>query len=487
MDKNYLCSELKTVLELSNSLLLHKKQTTKFRDINVIFWPLFLEDTKVNVGIKNENDVLDSCATSEGLIAFNQLNINNLTVEEEQIINDAIVTIILMRNNNGSWPSFQNNEFSNKIYLEGIINDTCFAINALMDIGFLSLDFKYLKGVIRDKKIVDLSNIEYRLKFILESTNWLIDNRVNNGWYYTGKEKIDLDSDYSPCLSPSISAVNTLYKVKNDISNLTPHDKNIISDLNNVIASSIRTIYQMQAAGGSFGKQRGDYGKIAHTCLALITLLTISNTNEIRIMDTIGWLVNNKRIMKLDELNPSESFDEYFQIKSDDNKDFKKRSIHHENFVDALLLHSFVQVSISLKYYLKLKIWEKYKFSILINYFISNILKKQIKQGSLAGAFLSRRAFPNELYPIYTIEKSTTAIALLLDNIDIVHDAIEYRRKIFIRLSLSILILPVIYFLINYWSKIESNMSKLWMTIIIGILCNFIYDLFRKLLSSKKK
>lgn len=142
------------------------------------FWQLYLDSSDE----KGFNSI-DTCATSQCLSILAKANHDDAT-----LIGDAVESVIRLRNEQGSWPSAITPEelLSPSYRLKGdtAIGDNCFALTALLDIGFLDEDYiDYTKS---DDHFKLLSN---RIKYVFKAVDWLLSNRAddNKGWYYTDK------------------------------------------------------------------------------------------------------------------------------------------------------------------------------------------------------------------------------------------------------------------------------------------------------------
>ena len=70
--------------------------------------------------------------------------------------------------------------------MEGVISDTYFALFALLSINFIS-NTPLINNIVDPKNNKVLSNLDDRLKIIEKSVQWLLDNRVSQGWGYSLK------------------------------------------------------------------------------------------------------------------------------------------------------------------------------------------------------------------------------------------------------------------------------------------------------------
>ena len=366
---------------------------------NLSFWPLFLSEGE-RAHLPPE---IHTCATSFGIMALSELSIDKMGEETPKILQSVCRTLMWMRNNDGSWPSMVSST-NQPMILEGVINDTVYALNALLKLGFLthSPEISLTKDPTTGR---DLHNLDERVYLIMESIEWLLNNKIKDGWDYTSIEylrRTDIESTV-PALLPTCNVIIILHNViksLNDLKNEHP----LKIRLMNIFTDAINCLRTMQSSEGGFGRKRGDNPTIVHTAIAIKALLTDDSTESKKaVVKDLKWILKNKKIFSIDKIEVQEVFDEYDQIMFiGENKDIRRRVILHESFLEGILLNSLTEVD-EKGCTNKLSFIEKYHFIKIIKIVVNELLKKQIEIGKLPGAFKSRRSAHAEQYPIYAI------------------------------------------------------------------------------------
>jgi len=459
--------QINNALSRANTILNDSLVTITYNATKYKYWPLFF--------CRESDDFVpcdvDTCGNSVGIVAFYKLLINFDEKPNLELLKEPVKTLLWMRNNDGYWPSLIPYGQNNPQRMEGVINDTVFALNALVDLGFLNntpdIQIEY------DPKTNDsIKDISDRIKLILKGVDWLISNRIKSGWYYTGVEYFQDIDPISPALLPTAKVALLLNKVLSDLNNLKEKDNNKIANLNRIKTEANKWISSIQNEDWGFGKKRGEKSSAVHTAIAVRALLCdvkTNNSNERAVLNGCKFLLKTN-IARSSENDIEKVFDEYSQIIINDKNRILKRNIVHENFLEGNLLVSLIECfengiinNLSPVY--------KNKFRRAIKKISIALLDLQEKTDSYMGAFKSHRNVPRQNYPIYALEESVNALILLKLNIDKI-----VPNKYLIRLIFRNTIISALLFfgtcLLAKYQKIDLKIMII--VTIIQVLINFL-------------
>ena len=471
MKKQDLLSDITQSLNKVNTLIGHEKRTMVFSNKEVIHYPLFFsEEVAPNIS----KEYMDSCATAIGLISYKLLN--DIASEDKSVINKAIRGILKMQNPDKSWSSvmYQGNE-NQKKQLDGIINETCFALNALIACSFLDKDYSYDASILAEFHIIDL---EGRINFVIESVKWLDNNKEDNGWYYTTTRHFTETNSILPAASSTISVINTLNQVLyklNALQNDNIHIEQVnINLIKTLIQNAVNALFDMQKSSGGFSKKRGDSESITQTSNALITLLQLDTTYikieyEPKIELSIKWVLSKiKNIYDSEKIDVTDYIDEYDQIIEEDQKPLK-RPIRHETHLDTHIFITLLKISQSEKYLKSLSFQNKIKLYYHIRKLFHHLLKLQTDKGQYSGAFKCRRTIQSEKYPIYSTFQAIIGLKEIQRDFEKFYKTYSLMSKYYSRLGLILLSVIILAFVFIF----GSDTSK-WVVFGLSVLGNLI-------------
>lgn len=421
------------------SLLLHQTRiaTPVFRGA---YWPLFFEETH-----ETPPSEIDSCSTSLGIMSLTEVATKHQSEEDRQTIIEAMRTLIRMRNDNGSWPSV----VSIKIEaprMEGVINDTVMALNALLDGGFMT------ESVIAELKAEDmtmaaLDDMENRLRFIETSVDWLCNNRVQHGWFYIGTEFIENVNVMNPAILPTANVILLLKR-------LLDYTKRIPAcsyahKIQCVYDEAMNWLIQVQHTTGGYGKMWSDKPRAPHTAMSILAMCTHLEENSMRSLSkAVRWILRWYTTGGLRRIHSDDVFDEYDQVFFEEKTKYRKRVIHHETYLEGVLLSAMVEAHGHMRE-LKLTTFHRIQFNRLIRTLANLIMNSQPQDGPFRGAFMSRRAVPAEKYPIYSIYYAVNSLRRLQQKgVAIDRGFLSRLIRRHVIMTFIIIILCVIYLLI---------------------------------------
>lgn len=404
-----------TCVENAKQCLISRQQNIVMNNNTYLTWPLFFHDNA------DQNFDVDVCTSALGVITLSKFNLNN-NDSIKVSVNRSINTLISIRNDNGSWPSNISLISKEELFMEGVISDTCFALSALLSVGFLSNN-PMIDSFTNLKTGTQLNSIDDRIEYVNESVNWLLSNRVNHnqGWQYTGigyLEKTD-DKDALPAYTtPTANAIIILSQIVEVVKDLRP-DHSMVNAINNAIYSSVEWFRDIQSSHNGdygFGIKRGERSRIGNTSRVIIALCTASNTNgfdiEKNLYKAVKWMIKEYKPNKLHFSDVGEDFDQLIIEKENGLvKNAYRRSIYHETFIEAHLIDSLrlyyhSNYNKNNNYFLKVQIFST--ISKALNYLIN----QQSHGGLNDGAVLSRRTTANEKYTMYS---TSNYICTLMD------------------------------------------------------------------------
>lgn len=475
----------KNTIEVIENALNHAynvvNENIKSIDVNgntLSFWPLFL----VKEHLKYSPYEVYTGATSIGAMCLFELVKKTMSVENKKDLQNACETLLWMRNSDGSWPSIILLSTREAPKMEGVLHDTIYALDTLIKIGFLS-HTPIIEINKEPKTGKDLSNLSERAKLILNSVKWLLNNQVKDGWDYTGIEFLhDKDKEeVNSGLLPTANAVLISYSIINELTkaqllDTREDDIGIIAAYNN----GIKWIRSIQDDAGGFGKKRGEKPTIAHTAIAIKVLLTDEGEESKKaILKGIRWILKNKQSYSMDKIEPQDIFDEYRQIIIKNDGTIMWRVIHHENFIEGILLDVLIEAETK-GHIDRLNLLDKYRFRGIVEATVKSLLDRQEKSGRLKGAFKSRRGAPAEEFPIYAIYFGVLGLKKVKDNYQHILNKPSLRTLILWSSGIIfiILLIPIIFawaFNLSFIKAIGIFVAEL----IIGGLSTFIAKILR--------
>lgn len=454
------------IQQIKNNLINHRHNVT-INGIKYCFWPLFL------VNQIDSNSEIDTCGTAMGVLCFSD------DPTQKLITTDSLKAILWLRNEDGSWPSKVSNlNGSEEPKREGVINDTVYALTALLDAGFLDDKFSYTLEY--SKTHINLLDLKSRYFFFEKSIQWLIANRVNKGWDYKGTEYLR-GTNFEPSVLPTVRVIilfSKIMKIFEDIKTIDDSIHRNISDLKNEINETLDWLISIQNSDGGIGKKRGKSSTIVHSALAIIALLQSNQKHHIdHCIKCMKYLLKTKDIFDLNSLKHEELFDEYEQIIVERNGNIYKAMINHENFVEEILIRALTEF---IPHKGKLTRYEIYKYSKLLKSLLFEIKNRQEHTGQFSGAISSRRASPDEKYPIYTSWLTIDVLKLINTNFQAIMNIVRRPLwKPFYRMLLLFVILEIIILVSFFYGK-KDNIEGASVATVVNLAINIIANQYQK-------
>lgn len=462
------CERLQHGIESAKQCLISKQQKIFLNGKNYLTWPLFFRESST------PNSDVDVCTSGLGVIALTKFDINSSNTLKRMVAN-SVNTLISIRNEDGSWPSKISLVSRDEFSMEGVISDTYYALSALLSVGFLTEnpiidEFKNLK--------LDISfdTLDKRIKFINDSVEWLLKNRVDHdqGWQYTGISYLENNRDKATLpayTTPTANAVIILAQIVNKIKATRPSHA-MIGKINSAIDNSIGWFCDIQAKDKKncgFGIKRGERSRVGNTARVIIALCSTyseSNQKAIRVLQkAVNWLIRNYKPTKLTFADTAEDFHQLIiETKLGSLKKAFRRSINHETFIEPIIIDAlrlYYNIVISKRG----KLYQKERIFYTIAKATSHLLNFQVHGGDDDGAVCSRRIASNEQLTMYSTSDFICALVelnsdyLLLKKVKYsTLRGILFICTLGIYITVSIL-LPLLNDTTNYWATVPIGIA----------------------------
>ena len=224
----------------------------------VMLWPTYFDSTE------NPDYTIDISAACFGALILHGTGMGQEEDEPEQK-NAAIRTVILLRNEDGSWPSHY--AVGQSLVYSGTYNETTIALATLMRYGFLdaSVPREYLQN---------------RLKFFRESLGWLIDNKRGDfdgaSWGFSPFQKEHFSSTMQTAFVYEILVKyrNIMQKLPDEYRETT--GKLGLERIDSQIAKAERFFRHVQSDNGGFPNKVSQHKKgeecVVNTCMVINAL-----------------------------------------------------------------------------------------------------------------------------------------------------------------------------------------------------------------------
>ncbi len=167
-------------INICKQCILSKKQMVSIRSSKYLVWPLFFLK-----GTQPREDGVDICATALGIVSSSHFINGNVNDEISNAVKAGIFTLLYVRNVDGSWPSKISLVAKDNVSMEGVISDTYYALSALMAVDFITNHPK-IPDIVDPLTNQILNELNDRLAIVEQGVQWLLENRVGQGWGYTG-------------------------------------------------------------------------------------------------------------------------------------------------------------------------------------------------------------------------------------------------------------------------------------------------------------
>ena len=380
--RNY--ENFKKRAELIIDYIVREKRT---RD-DFTYWALCLDDTRTSPR------EVDTCATSL-CVSILQMYEQTATLEKQKItsvIQGGINTLINIRKNDGSWPSVVKPSKISETPSDADVGliDSFFAMSTLLDVGFLSHDFKL--NLVNNK----YASLEDRAKFVIDTVNWFLNNKNKDdtGWKNTNSKSEN--ANYIALLATT----NTISLLKRIANALTIIDKakydEIIIKINNSVKRSINAILlNINADGGIESIIPSDaesQSSLPHTC-RLVDILILENDekNITELQDALNYILKHsspKQIVSNRNISP-DFYSEQYNLNLGEEGEI---CIQHEHYIECMVLFTLINILIkhrTIKNVCTKLVIDENNLMRSIEDIMNALENAQIKSGKYNGAFKS--------------------------------------------------------------------------------------------------
>ena len=475
-------------INMGKQCILAKKQSVLIRNKQYLVWPLFFLE-----GTQPREDGVDICATAMGVISIVHFINENVNDEISNAINKGIATLLFVRNADGSWPSKISLVAKDNVSMEGVISDTYFALSALVRVGFITNNPKITNLVdpLNDQSLNDLND---RLKIVEKGVQWLLENRVGQGWGYTGTKYLEdrTGRNVIPAyVVPSANAIDIISQVLSAEKEMNPQSP-LIEGMEVAKRETMNWICEIQNPDGGFGIKRGDEkSRVGNTAKVLVTLCKVYIPNDMVekvqsvINKAIKFILKNYNVKKISFESVSEDFSQFIVETDGESVNAFKRPIIHESYleplvIEALCLYYMRVISVSATKPLKKSFFFKNKICKTIKVACEEMLEKQKVDGEIQGAVKSRRPAQCESYTMYACSDMISILSKLINNNELLKKVIRSSLENKLLLAIYIFLIGLIFI------PVLLSHEPLWLAVLLLIMnpiaINIISSAIEKLL-----
>lgn len=400
--------------QITKQALLDRRQSVVLDGNQFKMWPLFF---------RGDNSIpeteVDICTSALGIIAGSKFELTKGNYAYSAV-SDAVSLLLYMRNDDGSWPTHISLVGRNDTVMEGIINDTYYALSALMAIDFLSQSPK-----INENKLIDpksgktLKKYADRLKYIEKSAEWLLNNRVGRGWRHTGITYLTNPSEKSHLpanTTPSAHAIIILSDIMNQLRDHSPRN-GLIEKIQRAVDETVQWFHDIRNQDGGFGTKWSENSRISNTAKVILALSSVNCSPELKtdaektLHKAVKWLVSH---YNPDKITTEDVCEKFSQIVTTADGTFA-RDVFHEDFIEPLVIESLIRY----KSYCNdkdIKQYNKRKVNSVISLALKNMLNMQVQSGKMRGLVRCHRSMEGQHYAMYSSCDFFCAISSLIES-----------------------------------------------------------------------
>lgn len=361
------------------------------------------------------------------------------------------------------------------VSMEGVISDTYYALSALMTVGFITKSPRIPN--ISDPLTNRILNETDRLAIVEKGVQWLLDNRVGQGWGYTGVKYLEdgMGRNVIPAyVVPSTNAITVLSQilsVEKKVAPLSP----LINMMETAIKETVNWFCEIQNQDGGFGIKRGEKSRIGNTAKVLVALCTVSVPKDIEakinsvINKAIKFILKHYNPKKISFESVSEDFSQFIVETNNGEVNAYKRPIIHELYLEPLLLESLSlyymrTFSVTVSNSSKKSAFFKSKICRVMKGVCEEMLLKQKEDGEIQGAVRSRRPARFEGYTMYACADLICAFSALIDNNEIMKSVINATLKQNLLIAVYILLVLLVFVPVIF------SQNPIWLSVLLLIL-----------------
>lgn len=439
-------------INICKQCILSKKQIVSIRNEKYLVWPLFFLE-----GTQPREDGVDICATALGVISSSYFIKENVNDEVSIAVKDGISTLLFVRNKDGSWPSKISLVSKDNVSMEGVISDTYYALSALMKVDFI-------KNTPRISNLVDpltnqtLDNLQDRLEIVEKGVQWLLDNRIGQGWGYTGINYLEdrTGRNVIPAyVVPSTNAITVMSQILCVEREFNPQGI-LIEKMEAAINETVNWICEIQNQDGGFGIKRGEKSRVGNTAKVLVALCTVSVSDDMQmkinsvINKAVKFILKNYNPKKISFESVSEDFSQFIIETNNGEVNAFKRPIIHELYLEPLVLEALSlyyinNISVTAVNSIKNGVAFKIKICKTIKTTCEEMLINQKAEGVIQGAVKSRRPAQCEGYTMYACSDLLCAFSSLISNNELLKNVVKVSMKKKLLISIYFLLIILVF------------------------------------------
>lgn len=423
-------------INICKQCILSKKQMVSIRNNKYLVWPLFFLE-----GTQPREDGVDICATALGIVSSSNFINENVNDEISNAVNDGISTLLFVRNADGSWPSKISLVTKDNVSMEGVISDTYYALSALMAVDFIANNPR-INNIVDPLTNQMLSELNDRLEIVEKGVQWLLDNRVGQGWGYTGIKYLEdrTGRNVIPAyVVPSTNAITVISQILNVEKEISPQST-LVEKMEAAIRETINWICEIQNQDGGFGIKRGEKSRVGNTAKVLVALCTVSVPSDLEvkinnvISKAVKFVLKNYNPKKISFERVSEDFSQFIVETNNGDINAFKRPIIHELYLEPLVLEALSlyymrTISVTAINPSKRSVLFKSKICRTMKIACEEMLMKQKADGEIQGAVRSRRPAQCEGYTMYACSDLICALSSLIRNNELLKSVIKATLK----------------------------------------------------------
>lgn len=458
-------------INICKQCILSKKQKVSIRNSKYLVWPLFFLE-----GTQPREDGVDICATALGIISSSHFINESVNDEISNVVKAGISTLLFVRNADGSWPSKISLVIKDNVSMEGVISDTYYALNALMAVDFITNNPK-IPDLIDPLTNQMLNELSDRLEIVEKGVQWLLENRVGQGWGYTGINYLEdkTGRNVIPAyVVPSTNAIMVMSQIMSVEKNINPQSV-LIGRMEVAIKETLNWICEIMNQDGGVGIKRGEKSRVGNTAKVLIALCTVSVPGDMEakvntvINKAIKFILKNYNPKKIKFESVSEDFSQFIVETDNGNVNAFKRPIIHELYLEPLVLEALSlyymrTISITAANPSKKSVFFKSKICRIMKVACEEMLLKQKSDGEIQGAVRSRRPAQCEGYTMYACNDLICALSSLISNNELLASVVKatLKRRLLIGIYIFLILLVFV--------PVVLSQEPLWLATLLLIL-----------------
>ena len=458
-------------INICKQCILSKKQMVTIRNDQYLVWPLFFLE-----GAQPREDGVDICATALGVISSSIFITENVTDEISNSVYAGVSTLLFVRNEDGSWPSKISLVVKDNISMEGVISDTYYALSALMAVDFITNNPR-ISNIVDPLTNQTLTELSDRLEIVEKGVRWLLENRVGQGWGYTGIKYLEDSAGRNVIpayVVPSTYAITIISQILNLEKSINTHST-LIEKMEAAIRETINWICEIQNQDGGFGIKRGEKSRLGNTAKVLVALCTVATPSHMEtkinnvINKAVKFVLKNYNPKKINFESVSEDFSQFIIETNNGDVNAFKRPIIHELYLeplvlDALSLYYTKTLSVSAANPAKKSAIFKNKICKTMKVACEEMLLRQKSDGDIQGAVRSRRPAQYESYTMYACSDLICALSSLTKNNELFRNISKVSVKQKLLIGVYILLILLIFV------PVVLSQDPIWLATLLLIL-----------------